>query len=109
MDHITNDTYENWDAFEGNVSKQDYGICFGIKIDDNLSTFEATDEAPKIDVKIFLEMMDGVTPAAGRRKGQNITSQQTVCQSAMPVYDPFSKSPNGRCGEMYFRQGYSYI
>jgi hypothetical protein len=21
----------------------------------------------------------------------------------MPVYDPFSKSPNGRCGEMYFR------
>ena len=82
MDHITSESYENFSNLTEKLpenEKHRFGICFAVKIEDNLSTFEATEEAPKIDVKIFLEMMDGVTPAAGRRNGQNITSQQTVC------------------------------
>ena len=79
MDHITSDSYENFESLTANISDSEYGICFGVKIDDNLSTYKDSKVSPKIDVKIFLEMMDGVTPAASRKKGTNINSQQTVC------------------------------
>jgi hypothetical protein len=68
MNHITSESYENFPDLEADVSDGDLGICFAVKIEDNLSTLSPT-VAPKIDVKIFLEMMDGVTPAAGRRGG----------------------------------------
>ena len=74
MDHISSDKYENFKNLDDDITDEEYGLCFGVKIDDNLSTYKDEEVAPKIDVKIFLEMMDGVTPAAGRRKGQNITS-----------------------------------
>lgn len=72
MDHITSEKYENFDDLKVEVPDDEHGICFAVMIQDNLSNVK---ESPKINVKIFLEMMDGVTPAAGRRRGTNITSQ----------------------------------
>lgn len=69
MDHISSDTYENFEDLKANISDEEYGICFGVKVDDNLATFVEEQDSPKIDVKIFLEMMDGLTPAAAKKKG----------------------------------------
>ena len=108
-DFIIRPEYEPFEWSQKDYKDQDNGICFAYHIQDNIGTSDEIENGPSIDVKIHMEMKDGRTPAAGRRMNENITSQQTVCQSAMPSYDPFTKSPNGRCGEMYFRQGYNFI
>lgn len=103
LSFITSDTYENFTDGTYDWKNDDNGICWAIQISDNIGTEDEKKNGPDIDVKIHLEMRDGRTPAAGKKAGENVTSQQTVCQSALPAYDPFTKSPNGRCGEMYFR------
>ena len=42
------------------------GMCFAIEIDENVSNkmFEKTGETPKVDVAMWFEARDGVTPSA---------------------------------------------
>ena len=71
MAFITDEKYENLDQkyyldLDVDPTVDQSGFCFGIKIENDL---------PNIDVKVYVEMMDGITPAKGRGRKDKVNSQ----------------------------------
>ena len=64
---------------------------------------------PYVNVTMYYETLEGRTPAQGRSYHENTTSQKNVASTANDAFDKYEKNPDIRSGEMYFRQGYSFI
>jgi hypothetical protein len=73
-------------------SEDKKGMCFVIKIEENISgkEFEIKGEPPKIDIKFISEAKDGLAPSMTRRYDAEIYSVQQILPGlAYPSYDKY--------------------